>query len=179
MKLLFAILLAFLPAAFAAFGITTSGNNLLVDTGAGLVTTINKSNGDITSLNYNGKQLQDGSNPGSATVTSSVANNIGVVTIKTATITHYYIVRSGINTLYIGTYASAEPPVGEFRFLARLSKSALPNGHPNAEIGGGTAIEGSDVYSVNGQTRSKFFSSVSPTLIASSKYRSFAIKFTE
>lgn len=36
----------------------------------------------------------------------------------------------------------------------------MPNGHPNAEINGGTAIEGSDVFLVNGQTRSKFFSSV-------------------
>ncbi|KAF5382448.1 hypothetical protein D9615_003008 [Tricholomella constricta] len=170
--LLLGSLLGCLPAVFAAFGITTSGNNLLVDTGAGLVTTINKSNGDITSLNYNGKQLQDQSkfthlSSGlgyfircSATVTSSVANNIGTVTIKTSTITHYYIIRSGINTLYIGTYASAEPSVGELRFIARLSKSALPNGHPNAEINGGTAIEGSDVFLVNGQTRSKFYSSI-------------------
>jgi len=70
------------------------------------------------------------------------------------------MVRSGINTIYIGTYASQEPDVGELRFIARLSKSSLPNGHPNAEINGGSAIEGSDVYLVNGQTRSKFFSSV-------------------
>ncbi|KAF8073867.1 Rhamnogalacturonase B, N-terminal-domain-containing protein [Lyophyllum atratum] len=168
MKLfLIATLLGCLPAVFAAFGITTSGSNLLVDTGAGLVTTINKANGDITSLNFNGKQLQDSSKftqlssgLGSATVTSSVANNVGVVTIKTSTITHYYIIRSGINTLYIGTFASAEPTVGELRFIARLSKSALPTGHPNAEMNGGTAIEGTDVYLVNGQTRSKFYSSV-------------------
>lgn len=39
MKLSFFALLACLPAAFAAFGVTTSGNNLLVDSGAGLVTT--------------------------------------------------------------------------------------------------------------------------------------------
>lgn len=117
---------------------------------------------------------------GSATVTSSVANNIAVITIKTSTIvsvgslmrsasenrsltaqTHYVIVRSGINTLYLGTFASQEPDVGELRFIARLSKSALPNGIPQAEINGGTAIEGSDVFLLNGQTRSKFYSSVS------------------
>ncbi|GLB38246.1 putative rhamnogalacturonan lyase B, N-terminal [Lyophyllum shimeji] len=163
----FGTFLGCIPAVFAAFGITTSGSNMVVDTGAGLVTTINTSNGDITSMIYNGKQLQDSSKftqlssgLGSATVTSSVANNIGVVTIKTSTITHYYIVRSGINTLYIGTYASAEPSVGELRFIARLSKSALPNGIPAAEVNGGTAIEGSDVFLLNGQTRSKFYSSV-------------------
>ncbi|KAF9454776.1 polysaccharide lyase family 4 protein [Macrolepiota fuliginosa MF-IS2] len=156
-----------LPAAFAAFGVTTSGNNMLVDSGAGLVTTINEANGDITSILFNGKQLQDSSKfsqlssgLGSATVTSSVANNIAVVTIKTSTITHYVIVRSGTNTLYMGTFASQEPTVGELRFIARLSKSTLPNGIPQAEMNGGTAIEGSDVFLVNGQTRSKFYSSI-------------------
>ncbi|CAA7261388.1 unnamed protein product [Cyclocybe aegerita] len=156
-----------LPVALAAFGVTTSGSNMVVDSGAGLVTTINTSNGDITSLVFNGKQLQDpskfthlSSGLGSATVTSSVVNNIAVITVKTSTITHYYIVRSGVNTLYIGTYASAEPSVGELRFIARLSKSALPNGVVSAEVNGGSVIEGSDVFLLNGQTRSKFYSSV-------------------
>ncbi|KAJ7645492.1 polysaccharide lyase family 4 protein [Mycena polygramma] len=159
--------LALLPSAFAAFGVTTSGSNLLVDSGAGLVTTINTANGDITSLNFNGKQLQDSSKftqlssgLGSATVTSSVANNIAKITITTSTITHYYMVLSGVNTLYVGTFASAEPTVGELRFIARLSKATVPNGIPQSEINGGTAIEGSDVFLVNGQTRSKFYSSI-------------------
>ncbi|KAF8158297.1 polysaccharide lyase family 4 protein [Crassisporium funariophilum] len=167
MKVFIFGLFAFLPAVFAAFGVTTSGSNMVVDSGAGLLTTINTGSGDITSMTYNGKQLQDSSKftqlssgLGSATVTSSVANSIAVITIRTSTITHYYIVRSGTNTLYIGTYASAEPTVGELRFIARLSKSALPNGIPAAEMNGGTAIEGSDVFLVNGQTRSKFYSSV-------------------
>lgn len=136
-------------------------------------------------MKFNGKELQDSSKftqlssgLGSATVTSSVNNDIAVITIKTSTIvgtinillltllrfqsqTHYYIVRSGTNIIYIGTFASAEPSVGELRFIARLSKSALPNGSPASEIQGGTAIEGSDVFTVNGQTRSKFYSSVS------------------
>jgi rhamnogalacturonan endolyase len=121
---------------------------------------------------------------GSATVTSSLAGDTAVVSIKTSTIvsisdvlllrksnnhknkpidiqSHYVIVRSGINTLYLGTFASAEPTVGELRLIARLSKSALPNGIPEAEVNGGTAIEGSDVFLLNGQTRSKFYSSVS------------------
>ncbi|TFK73605.1 polysaccharide lyase family 4 protein [Pluteus cervinus] len=159
--------LGLIPIVFAAFGVTTSGSNLLVDSGAGFVTTINKNNGDITSLVFNGKQLQDSSKfthlssgLGSANVTSSVANSIATITIRTSTITHYYIVRSGINTLYIGTYASAEPSVGELRFIARLSKSSLPGGHPAAEVNGGSSVEGEDVFSLNGQTRSKFYSSV-------------------
>ncbi|KAF9483429.1 polysaccharide lyase family 4 protein [Pholiota conissans] len=165
-------LVTFIPAVFAAFGVTTSGSNMVVDSGAGLVTTINTANGDITSLLFNGKQLQDSSKftqlssgLGSASVSSSVANSIAIVTIRTSTITHYYIVKSGVNTLYIGTYASAEPEVGELRFIARLSKSAVPNGitingEQVSEVNGATAIEGSDVFLLNGQTRSKFYSSV-------------------
>ncbi|KAG6850066.1 hypothetical protein H0H93_001616 [Arthromyces matolae] len=159
--------LACIPAAFAAFGVTTSGSNMVVDSGAGLVTTINTSNGDITSILYNGVQLQDSSEftqlssgLGSATVTSSVANSIAVIKITTSTITHYYIVRSGTNTLYIGTYASAEPSVGELRLIARLSRATLPNGNVNSDVNGGTAIEGTDVYLVNGVTKSKFYSSI-------------------
>jgi rhamnogalacturonan endolyase len=124
---------------------------------------VHKSNGDITSLDFNGLQLQDSSKftqlssgLGSAAVTSTVDNNIAVVTIQTSTIvgyfpnyiprscsnyqgrcqTHYYIVRSGENTLYIGTFASAEPEVGELRFIARLNKANLPNGTPEAEVDG-------------------------------------------
>ncbi|KAJ2932634.1 hypothetical protein H1R20_g1986, partial [Candolleomyces eurysporus] len=163
------LLLALLPAVFAAFGVTRSGSNYVVDSGGGLVTTINGNNGDITSLNYNGKELQDrskfthlSSGLGSATVSSNIVNGaIAVITIRTSTITQYYIVRSGINTIYIGTYASAEPSVGELRFLARLSKSALPNGYVPAEIqGSSSTVEGSDVFVKDGQTRSKFYSSV-------------------
>lgn len=39
MKTSFLCLLSSLPAAFAAFGVTTSGSNMVVDSGAGLVTT--------------------------------------------------------------------------------------------------------------------------------------------
>jgi len=63
----------------------------------------------------------------------------------------------------MGTFASQEPDVGELRFIARLLKTSLPNGIPQSDIQGGSAIEGSDVFLVNGQTRSKFYSSVSDT----------------
>jgi hypothetical protein len=81
------------------------------------------------------------------------------------------MVKSGVNTIYIGTYASAEPSVGELRFIARLSKSAVPtgvvkNGEQVSEMNGGTAIEGTDVYLLDGQTRSKFYSSVRQFLLS-------------
>lgn len=59
----------------------------------------------------------------------------------------------------MATYITAEPTVGELRFIARLKKSALPKGATAAEVDGGTVVEGSDVFLVSGQTRSKFYSS--------------------
>ncbi|KIY71711.1 polysaccharide lyase family 4 protein [Cylindrobasidium torrendii FP15055 ss-10] len=151
--------------ALAAFGITGS-DPVLADTGAGLVVTIDGSNGDITSLKLDDTELQDqskythlSSGLGSATVTSSVDGDVGIVTISTDTITHYYIIRSGENTVYIGTHASAEPEVGELRFIARLNKDSLPNGIAESEVDGGSTVEGSDVFLVDGETRSKFYSS--------------------
>jgi len=86
----------------------------------------------------------------------------------------------------MGTFASQEPDVGELRFIARLLKTSLPNGIPQSDIQGGSAIEGSDVFLVNGQTRSKFYSSVSDLLplsmfSSSCLHRSVSlkIKFTE
>ncbi|KAG8744081.1 hypothetical protein FRC10_010868 [Ceratobasidium sp. 414] len=138
--------------ALATFGVTPGSGYLSVDTDAGLVFRVKTSNGDITSLKYNGKECQDqskftqiGSGLGSATVTSK---------------TQYYVAVKGQTAIYIGTYATAEPTVGELRFIARLSWSALPKGPIPLDDVGGTAIEGSDVFSVNGQTRSKFYSSV-------------------
>lgn len=43
----------------AAFGITTSGSSLVVDTGGGLVFKVGTSSGDITSLVYNSVEYQD------------------------------------------------------------------------------------------------------------------------
>ena len=49
MKTLLALfVVCFVPAALAAFGVTRSGNNYLVDSGAGLVTTSNQSFALIT-----------------------------------------------------------------------------------------------------------------------------------
>jgi rhamnogalacturonan endolyase len=54
---------------------------------------------------------------------------------------------------------TAEPSVGELRFIARLKHSALSAGYPQSYTIGATAIEGSDVFTVNGITTSKFYSS--------------------
>lgn len=50
--------------------------------------------------------------------------------------------------------------LGELRWITRLSRTAFNNGITAADVEDGTAIEGSDVFEVDGQTRSKFYSSV-------------------
>ena len=73
------------------------------------------------------------------------------------------VFENGANTIYMGTYTVSEPTVGELRFIFRLT--GLPSTYPTYSYGdvsntnGGSAIEGSDVYLVSGQTRSKFYSS--------------------
>ncbi|KAH7337788.1 Rhamnogalacturonase B, N-terminal-domain-containing protein [Rhizoctonia solani] len=154
-------------SVYATFGITSGSGFLSVDTGVGLVFRVKTSNGDIISLKYNGKEWQDqskfthiSSGLGSSTVTSKVSGNNAIVTVETPTLTQCYVAVKGQSAIYIGTYATAEPTVGELRFIARLKKSVLPKGFAASDIAGGVAIEASDVFKVGGQTRSKFYSSV-------------------
>ncbi|EIM87220.1 polysaccharide lyase family 4 protein [Stereum hirsutum FP-91666 SS1] len=154
----------------AGFGLSVSGNNWVVDTSGGLVFTVNSANGDITSILFNNLQAQDptkfsqiSSGLGSAScshVQTGTGNNFIKISCVTSTLTQYYVAQNGVPAIHMGTLTTAEPTVGELRFIARLLKSSLPNGNPASDIQGGTAIEGSDVFLVNGQTRSKFYSSV-------------------
>ena len=85
------------------------------------------------------------------------------VTCATSTLTHYIVAVSGDSNLYMATYITAEPEVGELRYIARLSSSVLPSEYPfgdaSTTAGSTETIEGSDVFVVNGETRSKFYSS--------------------
>ena len=73
------------------------------------------------------------------------------------------VAKSGEATIYMATYTTAEPDIGELRFLARLKSSALPLEYPFGQVsttnGASSTVEGSDVFVVDGQTRSKFYSS--------------------
>ncbi len=167
MKLL-PILLTLAPAgAFAAFGLTNSGGSYSVDTGAGVVFKINQANGDMTSLKYNGTELQDqskfsgiSSGLGSATVTATTyGTNYVKIACVTGTLTHYYMARNGFNNVYMATYDTAEPSVGELRYICRLSTATLPNAQAASDLRNNTgAIESSDIFGLsNGQTRSKYY----------------------
>lgn len=163
------------PAVTCAFGYTSSGNNFVIDAGSSNAFTfsVSKSSCDINSIRYRSIELQDGekgTHIGSGLGSASVSVNQGQgtyrwikVTCQAGSLTQYYIVREGDSTLYMGTYITAEPDIGEMRFIARLKSSVLPYESPFGVVsttsGSSSTVEGSDVFVVNGQTRSKFYSS--------------------
>ncbi|RYP01742.1 hypothetical protein DL765_010833 [Monosporascus sp. GIB2] len=171
----FLSIIVFASSVLAAFGFTKSGNNYVIDTGYSnpLVFTANGKSCDITSIKYSGNEVQDGakgthlsSGLGSANV--NVENVSGStkyvkVTCTTSTLIHYMVVKQRDSTIYLATHITAEPSIGELRFVTCLKLFALPNEHPFGAVsttsGSSSTVEGSDVFVVNGQTRSKFHSS--------------------
>lgn len=166
----------FVSGALAAFGYTTSDNNFVIDAGSSnpLIFSVSKSSCDINSIKYRGTELQYskqgthiGSGLGKATVSVSQINGSTAKFIKvacvTSTLTHYMIVKEADSNIYMATYITAEPSIGELRFIARLLPDKLPSEYPYGEVsttsGSSSTVEGSDVFVVNGQTRSKFYSS--------------------
>ncbi|KAF9041301.1 rhamnogalacturonase B [Panaeolus papilionaceus] len=159
----------FLTTSALGFGFTISGTNINVETDAGLTFTVASNSGDITSMKFNGIEAQDqgskkshissGIGASCSAVRTGNNNNYVKITCTTSTLTQYYVARYKDPAIHMATYITAEPSVGELRFIARLRKAALPNGYRVSEIAGGTAIEGSDVFRVGSETRSKFYSS--------------------
>ncbi|HVM60284.1 MAG TPA: rhamnogalacturonan lyase B N-terminal domain-containing protein [Verrucomicrobiae bacterium] len=164
--------------AWAAFGVTPVGANLSVDSGAGLVFQVSTNSGDINSIVFNGTQYQAtdknsqlGSGLGTATVTYTNYNNqyikITCITVGTSyvpsTLTHYLIVTNGCNSIFMATYTTAEPSVGELRWITRLKSSLLTYGPPPSDTRGETAClencsGGGDVFEMaDGTTRSKYY----------------------
>ncbi|KAL1631986.1 hypothetical protein SLS56_004031 [Neofusicoccum ribis] len=173
---LFTLFLAFVSLfapALAAFGVTTSTSSYVVDAGSSnpFIVTISRSSCDITSIKYRGEEFQYSgkgshisSGLGSATVSSQiVSSTYAKITCVAGSLTHYIIVKSGESSLYMGTYFTEEPSIGEARFIARLDPAKLPLEYPygtaSTTAGSSSTVEGSDVFVVNGQTRSKFYSS--------------------
>ncbi|PVI03401.1 polysaccharide lyase family 4 protein [Periconia macrospinosa] len=167
----------FSSTAFAAFGITTSGNNIIIDAGSDnpFKASVDSRSCDVNSIVYRGEEFQYkskgshiSSGLGSATVRSEIISDhitgkYAKLTCTTSTLTHYIVVRSGDSTLFMATHTTAQPDIGELRFIARLDPNKLPLEHPFGAVsttgGSSSTVEGSDVFVVNGQTRSKFYSS--------------------
>ena len=130
-----------------------------------------RNNGDITSLKYNGIQYQGtskmsaiNSGLGSSQVTAETVNGFVKITVaaKSLPLTQYYVARPDDPTLYMATYITGEIDPGELRWLARLRRSAVPNGwHGDvAVLDGCTAFEGKDTFKCpSGQTRCKMYTS--------------------
>lgn len=77
-------------------------------------------------------------------------------------LTHYYVFASGSDAIHMATDTASQPAVGETRYIVRVDSAKLPVEFPFGDVSNtvnGEAIEGSDVFLVNGQTRSKFYSS--------------------
>lgn len=150
-----------------AVGISNSGSNLTINTGSGLVYTINKNNGDMTSCKMNGIELC-GSKPshinsglGSANVsyTTSPSGSTVVITVTAGTLTHYYVSRSGENVIYMATYITSEPSEGCLRYIFRGNGNVLTRVPAESRTKGGSGLEGGpDVFSYsNGTTTSKYY----------------------
>ena len=169
-------LLVLAPRAWGSFGFTDNGTEYVVDTGAGLVFNVNKSDGNVDSWLYQNVQYNGPSGKGSeiasglgSTGTSVTAANLGnivLVTIQTtsantvcANLTHYLIVTNGVNNVYMASYMTQEPGVGEFRWITRLAFNLLPNGPgPSDNNGSISNVESTDVfYHPNGTTTSKYY----------------------
>lgn len=98
---------------FAAYGVRSDDKSYQVDTGAGLVFKVDKENGSISSIVYNGKEYRSrersshiASGLGGATNVSvdKIDGTIIQVTIETdpennvsSSLTHYLIVKKGVN----------------------------------------------------------------------------------
>lgn len=164
----------------AAFGLSSTTNDYTVDTGAGLVFKVQREKiaragiGDISSLNYNGVELQ-GQTKGSHIASGfsglyTGITNVAVdaqqvdadtikITVQSGSCTHYYLARRNQNQIVMGTHITAEPSVGEFRWITRMKAAVLTNVPPESNLSNTTgAIESSDVFGLaNGETRSKYY----------------------
>ena len=172
---LVAALLAPAASVFAAFGLTTTSTQYTVDTGAGLVFKVDRANGNIPSIKYNGVELNDSTkashiNSGigstGTTVTASATSGTILITISTNSSNtvipsskQYYAVQNGVNTIYMATYLGAAPGNGELRWISRLRSSVLTQFPAESDNTGSVGYAESDDVKLHadGTTTSKFY----------------------
>lgn len=186
LALVAALLLAAAGGAQAEFGLSADALHYTVDTGAGLVFKLRRTDtgasiqsiGDIASLRFNGIELQD-ANRGShiASGFDTVYSGISAVsleaaqpdadtiqiTVRSGGLTHYYLARRGLPMIAMATHVTAQPTVGELRWISRLRADVLTGVPPESDLRGSSgAIESSDVFGFasganQGQSRSKYY----------------------
>ncbi|MFM1770347.1 MAG: hypothetical protein RJA22_2876 [Verrucomicrobiota bacterium] len=173
-------------SAPGAFGLSSTADTYTVDTGAGLVFQVRRTDngvstqsaGDLMSLAWNGVNYQNPSrgshvNSGfdylytgisSVTVTAAVVNVDYVkVTVTAGDLTHYYLARRGLPAIVMATHFTTEPStLGLCRFIVRIPANLLPFGPAPSDIRNNTgAIESADIFGMaDGTTRSKHYSNL-------------------
>lgn len=158
------------------FGLTEEQSRYVVNTGSGLVFAVSRTNGDLTSIQYHGRECEApfektqrhshyaSGLSGSSKITAE--QDPGGQWIKIAIddgkigVTHYYIARKGESNIYMATYAEKSPPPGEMRFITYLNRDIfthLPQPSDISQSDGG--VEGKDVFknARTGTTYSKFY----------------------
>jgi len=170
--------------AQAEFGLSSSRDFYTIDTDAGLVFKIRRTDngvstqsaGDIASLVFEGAEYQNQSRgshvnagfdwlySGTSSVSvsaSSVGSDFVKVTVQAGELTHYYMARRGYPHIYMATYFTAEPNVhNHVRYILRLSSALLPDGPEASDLRGTVStVESGDIFALaNGETRSKHYS---------------------
>lgn len=166
------LLLLLARVAFAAWGYTETDGAYVIDTGANLVVTVDSSNGDITSLKYNGVEYNgyDGKNTqvesglGASTVSIqqySGDNNVIKVTVVHGTLKHYLFFRYGNSNVYIFTN-KADDTVTVLRYIVRFPSDIFPHTTADSdyEASNTVVIEAQDINedTSDGYTFSKHYS---------------------
>ena len=134
---------------------------------------VQKADGSITSLTWRGTELNDASKGSqiasgleTATVTYSVSNGVALVTANatdavasTGTVIQYMAVRQNENTIYMATYTTAEPDVGELRWITRLRGNVITGvPAPSNNTGSTGNVESTDIFGyADGHTTSKYY----------------------
>jgi rhamnogalacturonan endolyase len=150
-----------------AFSLTTKGNDITVDTGAGLVYVAEANNASIRSIQWNGTELDDQAKPSqiasgvAGTATSSLleSGTVALITVDCGTLIQYFATRAHENVIYMATYVTAEPSVGELRWITRLKGNVLTGvPAPSNNSGSNGNSESTDVFGhADGTTTSKYY----------------------
>lgn len=166
------LLLLLARVASAAWGYTETAGSYVIDTGKGLVVTVSSSNGDITSMKYNGveyngyggKNTQVESGLGASDVSIaqySGDNNVIKVTVAYGTLRHYLLFRYGNDNVYIFTN-KADDSVEVLRYIVRFPSGIFPHSAQDSdyEASDTVVIEAEDINEdkSDGYTFSKHYS---------------------
>jgi rhamnogalacturonan endolyase len=149
------------------FSAVDDGTHITVTTGAGLVYAVTDDNASIDSMVWNGNQLNDATKQsqiasgvaGTATLQMLSGGTIALVTVDCGTLIQYIASRQRENTIYMGTFITAEPSVGELRWINRLKGNVLTGVPPQSNNTGSTGnVESTDVFGyADGHTTSKYY----------------------